>query len=160
MHDNKHRGIKLIVCDLDGTLLADKYSMSGNARAVVQQLQEKPILFVPATGRHLNMCPWFQSDAITSKYVINNNGAVLNRYTPDRQAYHPIVELHFSYDLSHQFLTLARDYGLAAACVTNQRRSVTGNQLFFQNVQTLAENVTMRATCLTRRLAPTARVYQ
>lgn len=68
--------IKMIVTDLDGTLLKDDKQISAHTKAVINQLRNRGILFVVATARPIRavktFLPWVNYDA-----AIFHNGAVI-----------------------------------------------------------------------------------
>lgn len=72
----KHTNIKMIVTDLDGTLLKDDKSISTYTENVIKQLRDRGILFVVATARPIRavktFLPWVNFDA-----AIFHNGAVV-----------------------------------------------------------------------------------
>ena len=72
----KQTDIKMIVTDLDGTLLKDDKSISTYAENVIKQLRDRGILFVVATARPIRavktFLPWVNFDA-----AIFHNGAVV-----------------------------------------------------------------------------------
>lgn len=49
--------VKLIACDLDGTLLTPKNNILADLQSLIIKLKRQAILFVPATGRDINICP-------------------------------------------------------------------------------------------------------
>lgn len=71
-----HIDIKMIVTDLDGTLLKDDKSISTHTETVIKQLRNNGILFVIATARPIRavktFLPWVRYDA-----AIFHNGAVV-----------------------------------------------------------------------------------
>lgn len=72
----KHTDIKMIVTDLDGTLLRDDKSISTRTETVIKQLRNNGIPFVVATARPIRavktFLPWVSFDA-----AIFHNGAVV-----------------------------------------------------------------------------------
>ncbi len=68
--------IKMIVTDLDGTLLKDDKSISAHTETVIKQLRNSGIIFVLATARPIRavkaFLPWISYDA-----AIFHNGAVV-----------------------------------------------------------------------------------
>lgn len=68
--------IKMIVTDLDGTLLKNDKQISSRTKSVINQLQNRNILFVIATARPIRavkvFLPWVNYDA-----AIFHNGAVV-----------------------------------------------------------------------------------
>ena len=71
-----HDNIKMIVTDLDGTLLKDDKSISTYTENVIRKLRNRGILFVVATARPIRavktFLPWVNYDA-----AIFHNGAVV-----------------------------------------------------------------------------------
>lgn len=72
----KHTDMKMIVTDLDGTLLKNDKRISAYTQNVIQQLRNSGILFVVATARPIRavkyFLPWVSYDA-----AIFHNGAVV-----------------------------------------------------------------------------------
>lgn len=71
--------IRLVVTDLDGTLLSPERTISDRAVEVIQRLREQKILFTFITGR-----PWCAAERFARRVgieipVITCNGAVINR---------------------------------------------------------------------------------
>ena len=68
--------VKMIVTDLDGTLLKDDKSISTHTETIIKQLRNSGILFVLATARPIRavkgFLPWLSYDA-----AIFHNGAVV-----------------------------------------------------------------------------------
>ena len=67
--------IKLVVCDLDGTLLRSNQTIANETIAYIKKIQDNGIRFLIATGRHHDL-----ARAVTDYYnidcdMINNNGA-------------------------------------------------------------------------------------
>lgn len=80
--------IKLVVSDMDGTLLAWDSNLSGRAAVMKQKLKEKGILFTMATGRSQSLSEGFeQALSLEIPYIACNGavilrqGRVLERYT-------------------------------------------------------------------------------
>lgn len=72
----KHTDMKMIVTDLDGTLLKNDKRISAYTQNVIQQLRNSGILFVVATARPIravkDFLPWVSYDA-----AIFHNGAIV-----------------------------------------------------------------------------------
>ncbi len=71
--------IRLIVSDLDGTLLAPDRTISDQAVEAIQALQKRGVLFTFITGR-----PWYAAERFAQRVgitlpTITCNGAVINR---------------------------------------------------------------------------------
>ncbi len=82
--------IKLIICDLDGTLLDHNGEVSLKTRRNLQLLQQhRPdLMIVPATGRGFLTTHGLLGKYLKSKYVICHNGSVLSSF----QEFVPICE--------------------------------------------------------------------
>lgn len=72
----KHR-IKLIACDMDGTLLQDDKHISEENRKAVARLKEAGIQFVIATGRHDSMVKTYLDELEIETPVISCNGGMV-----------------------------------------------------------------------------------
>ena len=70
--DTKLKGIKLIVADLDGTLLHDDKSLDRNIKSV---LKEKNIPFTFVSGRNVHIIQEYLDELNISLPYITNNGA-------------------------------------------------------------------------------------
>lgn len=68
---------KIIVCDLDGTLLDNNADMSKENYDAIMELSKLGILFVPNTGRSFNEAPSCVREHPAVKYFISSNGAVV-----------------------------------------------------------------------------------
>lgn len=71
--------IKLIVSDMDGTLISEHMSISKENKTAIDYAQSKGVPFAIATGRHLNEAlPVLQSSGISCPIITANGGAVYN----------------------------------------------------------------------------------
>ncbi len=91
--------IKLVVSDMDGTLLAQDSILSGRASLMKQKLKEKGILFTMATGRSQCLSEGFeQALALEIPYIACNGavilrqGRVIEQYTIPLLSLRPLVE--------------------------------------------------------------------
>lgn len=91
--------IKLVVSDMDGTLLARDSNLSGRAFAMKQKLKEKGILFTMATGRSQCLSEGFeQALDLEIPYIACNGavilrqGRVLEQYTIPLLSLRPLAE--------------------------------------------------------------------
>ncbi len=100
--------IKLIVSDMDGTLLNDKSELSNSFHKTLKLLKEKNILFMAASGRFYNqLCANFEEiedDIIFAAH----NGAVLQRKNSDKSLY----ECKVKYQDYKNIIDFARKRGL------------------------------------------------
>lgn len=70
--------VKFIVTDLDGTLLNSKKQMPNELGEVIQHLQEKGIIFVPASGRqYFNLLKQFSMMSGEFMYIAENGAMVV-----------------------------------------------------------------------------------
>ena len=67
--------MKLIVSDLDGTLLNEHSQISDKTREVIRKLNEKGVDFAIATGRSIGSARVFKQTLGLDIYLICNNGA-------------------------------------------------------------------------------------
>jgi len=96
--------IKMIVTDLDGTLLKNDKSISPRTETVINQLRHRNILFVVATARPIRavktFLPWVTYDAA----IFHNGAIVMDHGTLLKilgiknpgMIVHPILEKKFS----------------------------------------------------------------
>lgn len=73
----KKSNIKLIISDLDGTLLSSNNLISEENLRTIKSLKEKNILFSLATGRSDRMCTSYIKDCNIDIPIISNNGALI-----------------------------------------------------------------------------------
>lgn len=82
--------IKVIISDLDGTLLNSKHQISDYTKSVFQQLYDENYLIIIATGRHhLDAFPIIETLGFPV-YLVTSNGARIHS---------PTKELLFSFDI-------------------------------------------------------------
>ncbi|MDC0558893.1 Cof-type HAD-IIB family hydrolase [Candidatus Izimaplasma bacterium] len=82
--------IKVVVCDMDGTLLNSEHTISETNLEAIQRLEDKGIPFVVATGRAYQlMKPYFDMLDLKNPFVLSNGGEVSLPYseTPLQSAY-------------------------------------------------------------------------
>lgn len=73
--------IKLIVCDLDGTLLDDNKKLDSNIFEVIPKLKEKGITFSIASGRNEELLKDYIDELnIEVPYVTNNGGNIYQKH--------------------------------------------------------------------------------
>jgi Cof subfamily protein (haloacid dehalogenase superfamily) len=71
------KSIKLVACDMDGTLLDNNKKIPPANIEAVRKLKEAEIYFVIATGRHDSMVKWYLDDLHIEMPVISCNGALV-----------------------------------------------------------------------------------
>jgi Cof subfamily protein (haloacid dehalogenase superfamily) len=67
--------IKLVVCDLDGTLLNENSEITNETKAIIKKLTDKGIHFAIASGRSVVSVTRFRNELGIKMYFICNNGA-------------------------------------------------------------------------------------
>ncbi len=84
---------KVIISDLDGTLLNNEHQISDYTRTVFQQLHNEKYLIIVATGRHhLDAMPLLE-DLGCPFYLVTSNGARIHS---------PTKELIYSFDIKSE----------------------------------------------------------
>lgn len=72
-----YKDIRLVVCDLDDTLLNDQQRITPYSEAVLKALREKGIALCFASGRDEQMMAAYVQQVGGCDYLITNNGAVV-----------------------------------------------------------------------------------
>ena len=73
--------IKLIACDLDGTLLDDNKKLDSKIFDVVEKLKEKGIIFTVISGRNEELLSFYIDELnIDYPYVVNNGGNIYQNH--------------------------------------------------------------------------------
>lgn len=112
--------IKLIVCDLDETLLNSEKKICDKDLKAIQKASERGIKFVPATGRGYS----YIDDILKSlgiydkedEYIISNNGAIITEC-------HNFKELTFHelpHDIARQIIQYGFDLNLCVQVFTSK----------------------------------------
>lgn len=78
---------KLIVADLDGTLLNQYGEVTSKTKEVIKQVQEKGIEFIIASGRPIDSIKTIAKEIESKKYFISGNGAILYDIEKDEIIY-------------------------------------------------------------------------
>lgn len=98
--------IKMIVTDLDGTLLNTQNTISEKNKAAFKKAKEKGIIPVVATGR-IDKEGWFAAEAIGgTDYMLSGNGGVVRDYKKDTV----IFEDALSKEIIRQVIELVDQY--------------------------------------------------
>ncbi|OXA93379.1 Cof-type HAD-IIB family hydrolase [Flavobacterium hercynium] len=80
---SKHQNIKVVVSDLDGTLLNPQHRISDYTKSIFQELHQQGFLIVVATGRHhLDAMAIIETLEIPV-YLVSSNGARV--HSPDHK---------------------------------------------------------------------------
>lgn len=75
---------KMVLCDMDGTLLKNDKSISAASLEAIDRLNEQNILFVPATGRSVFALPEEIRELSFLRYAILINGALVYDWKENR----------------------------------------------------------------------------
>lgn len=111
---------KLVVSDLDGTLLNSKHEVSNASKYVIEDLEKEDILFTMATGRICSFVSNYAKKLGVKTPVIASNGAVIydieNKSilhdTPiGKELCYKIIEIFKKYDIYFHLYTLETVYG-------------------------------------------------
>ena len=78
--DNPHRRLRLVVSDMDGTLLNENKEISHRTLAAIAALRECGILFTVCTGREYAMLEHYARQIQPTAPMICNNGGEVIRY--------------------------------------------------------------------------------
>jgi len=88
----KGKDVRLVVFDLDGTLLNSKSKISYHSKLAINELRKKGIKIAIASGRIFTMLKSFYEDLNLKDFVISSNGAAIDDLTTNQ----PIQQL-FAY---------------------------------------------------------------
>ena len=100
---------KVIISDLDGTLLNNEHQISEYTMTVFQQLHDEKYLIIVATGRHhLDAMPLLESLGCPF-YLVTSNGARIHS---------PTKELIYSFDIKSEAIKSILDLDIAPEFTT------------------------------------------
>ncbi|WP_310558830.1 Cof-type HAD-IIB family hydrolase [Flavobacterium sp.] len=100
---------KVIISDLDGTLLNNEHQISDYTKTVFQQLHDEKYLLIVATGRHhLDAMPLLE-DLGCSFYLVTSNGARIHS---------PTKELIYSFDIKSEAIKSILDLDIDSEFTT------------------------------------------
>ncbi|MGO4822180.1 MULTISPECIES: HAD family hydrolase [unclassified Flavobacterium] len=106
---NIKENIKVIISDLDGTLLNANHEISTYTQAVFQELHQQNYLIIVATGRHhLDAMPIVERLGFPL-YLVTSNGARI--HSPEK-------ELLFSYDMDSESIRSVLNLGIDSEFTT------------------------------------------
>lgn len=90
--------IKMIVTDMDGTLLNDEKNINDDFEEVFKELVEKQIKFVVASGRHYSeMHKYFKPFHLDMIYIAENGGQIVYK---DKEIYSSPMDMNHIYSLA------------------------------------------------------------
>jgi Cof subfamily protein (haloacid dehalogenase superfamily) len=101
--------IKVVISDLDGTLLNKEHKISEYTKTVFQELHDQNYLIIVATGRHhLDAIPIVEGLGFPV-YLVTSNGARIHS---------PQKELLFSFDIDSESIKSVLDLGIDSEITT------------------------------------------
>ncbi|WP_130735903.1 Cof-type HAD-IIB family hydrolase [Flavobacterium sp. J27] len=83
---NENQNVKVIVTDLDGTLLNAAHAISDYTKTIFQELYKQGYTIVVATGRHHKDAMQITDHLEIPVYLVTSNGARI--HTPDKALYY------------------------------------------------------------------------
>lgn len=86
----KLTNIKLIVVDMDGTLLTDEKEMDSHIKEVIKTLHHQNIIFTFASGRNVHIMKEYVHEIALNEPYITNNGA--NMFQEDHCLYESSID--------------------------------------------------------------------
>ncbi len=99
--------IKLVACDMDGTLLNSSKHISEGNIAAVKKLEKAGVQFVIATGRHDSMIRHYIDELEIDMPVISCNGAIVrNPVSKQRYGARPLTK-----EQTESIIEISREYG-------------------------------------------------
>ena len=66
---------KLVVCDMDGTLLTSSHKISDHTANIIKQIEDNGVKFIIATGRPYLDARYYRDSLNLKSYLITSNGA-------------------------------------------------------------------------------------
>lgn len=99
---------RMVVTDLDGTLLNNKKQVSEGNRKAIQKLKDQDVKFVMATGRSDVMTRAYTKKIENAEIVIGCDGAIIRNIKTGEIFY----ENHISSETCHKTFKICQKYGL------------------------------------------------
>lgn len=99
---------RMVVTDLDGTLLNNKKQVSEGNRKAIQKLKDQDVRFVMATGRSDVMTRAYTKKIDNADIVIGCDGAIIRNIRTGEILY----ENHISSETCHKAFKICQKYGL------------------------------------------------
>lgn len=116
---------KAIICDLDGTLLNEKHTISNETKNTIKQILQSGVKFIIATGRHHNDAKTFKNMLGLDSFLITSNGAKVHDYNDNEIISHNIppdvakMVLNYKYDSClHKNVYIDEDWFVEKPCLS------------------------------------------
>ena len=84
--------VKIVVFDLDGTLLADNGTIGENTRALIRKLKDYDILFTFATGRLHSAITYMAEDLELKVPLVSLDGSLIKSYPEGKTLFESFVK--------------------------------------------------------------------
>jgi len=108
---------KVIISDLDGTLLNENHELSEYTRDIIKKINNKEILFFFATGRHfLDVFKLKKELGLTSSYSISSNGARIHGLNGELLISHNIMD-----EITNEILKTDMDIEIEGGACTDEK---------------------------------------
>lgn len=111
---------KLIVSDLDGTLLNEEMETGERNDAAIRAFFERGILFVPSSGRTYYEIPESVRENPYVRYVIYSNGTVVY----DKKEKKAVISNEISESVSKMIVNISKKYDIYVSAHLNGRANV------------------------------------
>lgn len=92
--NNSLKDIKLIVTDIDGTLLNDNGELCSESKKLVKELMKFNVIISLATGRLHSAVTEIAKKIFLNGYIISLDGALIKEYTSDKTIYESHLRNH------------------------------------------------------------------
>jgi Cof subfamily protein (haloacid dehalogenase superfamily) len=93
MEKNKLKNIKLIVTDIDGTLVDDNGKLGSESKKLLMELMKHDVSISLATGRLHSATTELAKELSLNGYIISLDGAVIKEYTNDETIFESFLKI-------------------------------------------------------------------
>jgi Cof subfamily protein (haloacid dehalogenase superfamily) len=136
--------IKVIICDLDQTLLNSEKKISRNNLKAIQAAQDKGVFVTISSGRIFTMLKIYEKELEINGPLITTNGAVIFDSRDDRVVW----SRHIDRQISLEILNFAKDQGYDYCALTGKDCYFSPNSIRIQrftqyNQLAIAQNLPM-----------------
>lgn len=91
--------IKLVMSDLDNTIVSNGLHVSNIDKNTIDQLIEQNILFVPTTGRSVKSIPEYFHDHPNIEYFVSSNGAMITNVKTNEVIFEKTLDKDVVYEI-------------------------------------------------------------
>ena len=86
------KNIKLLVADIDGTLLNDNGELGQESKKLIKELMNEGVAFCLATGRLHSAVTELAKELLLNGYIISLDGAVIKEYKNDKTIFESFIK--------------------------------------------------------------------